>query len=380
VKNSRFMDVSGLIGLSNFIKGDHSMHKLINWIRRHQIVAFYILTFAISWSLAFSYDAIVNRDQFLLAPIAFVAICGPGLAGIIISSVTNTQPKQGSRKRFWIVLIVAWFASILIILANSKFIEQIPLSPAMVGIIIIAVIPVAYIIASAYSRNPSIKSYLVSLIRLRGVWGWSLVALLLLPALFLLSVPVSAFLNRQPNLISQFPALSYSLFGLVAVKFLYQLFFFNATGEETGWRGFVLPRLQARTSPLIAALITGFLWASWHFPFWRSDGSPVLTMAFWIEMWAAHILASFLIVWLCNRAKGSILVAGIAHAAMNTVQAFAPFGSLLFLVLSVAALVMILVDRMWKRLPPDHPAVYQELNSIHLEKENKEEILEVSHV
>jgi membrane protease YdiL (CAAX protease family) len=356
------------------------MHKLINWIRRHQIVAFYILTFAISWSLAFSYDAIVNRDQFLLAPIAFVSICGPGLAGIILSGVTNTQPNQGSRKAFWIAFLAAWFVSALVYLANSKFIEQIPLSPAMVGIIIIAVIPVAYIIASAYSRNPSIKSYLASLIRLRGVWGWSLVALLLLPALFLLSVPVSAFLNRQPNLISQFPALSYSLFGLVAVKFLYQLFFFNATGEETGWRGFVLPRLQARTNPLIAALIIGFFWGSWHFFFWRSDGSPVLTMAFWIEMWTAHILASFLIVWLCNRAKGSILVAGIAHAAMNTVQAFAPFGSLLFLVLSVAALVMILVDRMWKRLPPDHPAVYQEPNSFHLEKENKKELLEVSYV
>jgi hypothetical protein len=27
--------------------------------------------------------------------------------------------------------------------------------------------------------------------------------------------------------------------------------------------------------------------------------------------------------------------------------------------LLVAALVMILVDRMWKKLPPDHPAVYQ---------------------
>jgi len=356
------------------------MHKLVNWIRRHQIIAFYILTFAISWSLAFSYDAIVNRDQFLLLPIVFVAICGPGLAGIIISAVTNTHPKQGSRKAFWVAFLAAWFVSALVCLANSKFIEQNPLSPAMVGIIIIAVIPVAFVIASAYSRNPSVKSYLASLVRLRGVLGWFLVALVLIPALFLISVPVSVFLGVQPSLSNQFPEISLSLLGLVAVKFLYQFFFFNATGEETGWRGFVLPRLQARTSPLIAALITGFFWASWHFFFWRSDGSPVLTMEFWIEMWTAHILASFLIVWMCNRAKGSILVAGTAHAAMNTVQAFAPFGNLLFLVLSVAALVMILVDRMWKRLPPDHPAVYQELNSIHLEKENKKEILEVSHV
>ena len=97
-------------------------------------------------------------------------------------------------------------------------------------------------------------------------------------------------------------------------------------------------------------------------------------------MYIGHILFSILIVWICNRAKGSILVAGLSHAATNTAQAFIPTCALLILTLSVSVLVMIFVDRMWKKLPPDHPAVYKELNSIHLEKENKKEILEVSHV
>jgi membrane protease YdiL (CAAX protease family) len=356
------------------------MNKLTNWIKSHQVVAFYILTFTITWGLGFSYDAFLNREQYLLLPIVFVATCGPGLAGIIISAVTNTQPNQGSRKAFWIAFLVAWFVSALVCLANLKFIDQFPLSPAAVGLFTIATVPVAFVIASAYSRNSSVRSYLSSLVRLRGVWGWSFVALVLLPALFLISVPVSTFLGVQPGLSAQFPEISVSLFGLVAVKFLYQFFFFNATGEETGWRGFALPRLQARTSPLIASLITGFFWASWHFPFWGYDGAPVLTMGFWIEMWTAHILVSFLIVWMCNRAKGSIMVAGIAHAAMNTVQAFTPFGNLLLLVLSVVALVMILVDQMWKRLPPDHPAVHHEPVMIKFDKNNSEEILEVSHV
>jgi membrane protease YdiL (CAAX protease family) len=336
------------------------MNKIANWVKDHQVVAFYILTFSISWGLSISYDVCVRRGQYLLLPIAFVAICGPGLEGIIISAVINSQPKRGSRKPFWIAFIVAWFVSALVGLANLTFFEKVSLSPAVVGLFTIAALPVAFVIASAYSRNPAVRSYLSSLVRLRGVMGWAHVALLLLPALFLISIPVSTFLGKQPNLSNQFPEISLSLLGLFTVKFLYQFLFFNATGEETGWRGFALPRLQARTSPLIAALITGFFWASWHFPFWRSDGSPVLTMGFWIEMWVAHILASFVIVWMCNRAKGSILVAGIAHAAMNTVQAFAPNGNLLFLIIAVAALVLIIVDRMWKRLPPDHPAVYRE--------------------
>jgi hypothetical protein len=97
-------------------------------------------------------------------------------------------------------------------------------------------------------------------------------------------------------------------------------------------------------------------------------------------MYFAHFLLSVMIVWICNRAKGSILVAGIAHAALNTVQAFTPFGSMLLPVLSVAALVMILFDRMWVKLPPDYPAVYRQPGTGNLEAGIKKEILEVSHV
>jgi membrane protease YdiL (CAAX protease family) len=37
-------------------------------------------------------------------------------------------------------------------------------------------------------------------------------------------------------------------------------------GEEAGWRGFALPRLQNRFSPLTSSLALGFLWANWHVP------------------------------------------------------------------------------------------------------------------
>jgi uncharacterized protein len=70
-------------------------------------------------------------------------------------------------------------------------------------------------------------------------------------------------------------------------------------------------------------------------------------------------LFSVLIVWICNRAKGSILVAGLTHAATNTAQSFLQIPSiLLIMTFSVAALIVIIADRMWKKLPPDHPAVY----------------------
>lgn len=335
------------------------MQKLRKWIKNHQVTAFFLITFAITWGLGFAYNAVLNQDQFLWLPLAFLSICGPGLTGIIISTATNTQPKQGSRKGFGVAFLVAWSMVTSVYLTNWHFIESATLSPLLVGLFTIAVVPVAFVIASAYSRIPDVRSYLSSLVLLRGVWGWSLLALVLFPALFLIAYPLNSLINGQPIPTDQLPEISLSLVGLVVVKFLYQFFFFNATGEETGWRGFVLLRLQVSTSPLIAALVIGVFWASWHFFFWRADGRPVGTLDFWLDMYVGHVLLSILIVWICNRAKGSILVAGVAHAATNTVQAFVPVWGPLLLVLSVTTLVVVLVDRMWKKLPQSHAAVYK---------------------
>ena len=73
-----------------------NLNKLTDWIKRHQVAAFYMITFTITWGLGFSYGAVLKRGQFLLAPLAFVAICGPALAGIIIAAVANTEPRQRS--------------------------------------------------------------------------------------------------------------------------------------------------------------------------------------------------------------------------------------------------------------------------------------------
>lgn len=337
------------------------MHKLTGWIKRHQIAAFFIIAFAITWGLGFSYGAVLKQNQFLLFPLVSVATCGPGLAGMIITAITNTQPRQGPRKAFWIAFFAAWFVSTLVFLANVKFIQHIPLSPTAVGLFVISVAPVAFVIASAFSRIPAMRSYLSSLIQLRGLAGWSLLGLALFPALLLISNLINSLVNRQPATSHQFPEISLALIGLILVKFLYQFFFFNATGEETGWRGFALPRLQARTSPLVAALIIALFWVPWHFFLWQAEGSPVLTWQYWLQQYIPIIPASVIIVWICNRARGSILVAGITHAAMNTAEAFIPVGDgwIMVLTLLAAVLMFILIDRMWRKLPSDQPVVYR---------------------
>lgn len=338
-----------------------NMKKLADWIKHHQITAFFGITFAITWGLGFSFSAAQIKGILWLYPVASLTTCGPALAGIIITALTHTQPRQGTRKAFWIAFFVAWVVSALVWLAYLTLFNAIPFSPALVVFSLVVVIPVAFVISMAYSRIPAVKNYVSSLIRLRGVWRWVLLALVFYPALVLLLIPVNSFLGRQPITDYPLPTFDLSLIGLIAVRFLYQFLFFNATGEEVGWRGFALPRLQAHTSPLIACLVLAFFWLPWHFFLWQSQGAPVDTWRFWINNGSMIILSSIITGWFFNHSQGSILVAGVIHAADNTTARVLPvldwFGYGYLVLKVVVALALILADRMWKKLPSDHPAV-----------------------
>lgn len=336
------------------------MTCLADWIRRHQIAAFFVITFAISYGLGFSYDAVMNRGISLLMPVAFITVCSPALTGIIISAVINTQPKQGKRRIFWIVFITAWIVSALVFIANNLFINQAPFSIWMAVFVFISVAPVAFVIGMAYSRIPPVKQYLSSLIRLSGVWGWELLALTLIPALVLLSIGISKTLGKPASAAVSYSANGMALIGLILVKFLYQFFFFNATGEEVGWRGFAFPRMQSIVNPLVACLVLNLIWPLWHAPFWAAEGRPVFTLEYWLQTYLELLPGTVIMSWLYNRSKGSILVAGSIHAAANT--AFAVFSNMNWWVYvwtsAAVALMMVLLDRMWRKLPQGHPAVH----------------------
>lgn len=336
------------------------MKHLADWLERHQLIAFFVLTFAITWGLGFSYPA-VYKGQILLAPLVFIATCGPALAGIIISATINTQPRQGNKRTFWIAFLVAWIVSLLVFLANNTFINHAPLSPIMIGFTIVVVIPVAFVISMAYSRISTVKNYLSSLVRLRPVWGWALLAAFWMPVLSLIAFLIEDQRGNFSLPSYGFPETGLALIGIITVKFLYQLFFFNATGEECGWRGFALPRLQARISPLVACLILNVFWPIWHLFLWMAEGKPITSPEYWAQTYLTHLSATVTISWFYNRSKGSILIAGIVHAAGNTAFAFFPNldWATYNWIAGVSALALILLDRMWKKLPPNHLAVYQ---------------------
>jgi membrane protease YdiL (CAAX protease family) len=83
--------------------------------------------------------------------------------------------------------------------------------------------------------------------------------------------------------------------------------------EEIGWRGFALPRLLARHSPLVASLILGVLWAAWHV---HPESWPHLRP---ILPWYGLSVLAFTVVltWLYLRTGGSLLAAVLLHTVSN---------------------------------------------------------------
>src|SRR5215217_1387334 len=113
------------------------------------------------------------------------------------------------------------------------------------------------------------------------------------------------------------PALSLgmSLLG-IAIFFAFSVVPGSALGEEIGWRGYVLPRLQSRMSALSASLIIAPIWGLWHLPLWLT-GDPVKTPTFYVAFFASVFPMSILLTWVYNSTGGSLLMVVLLHATVN---------------------------------------------------------------
>jgi membrane protease YdiL (CAAX protease family) len=122
--------------------------------------------------------------------------------------------------------------------------------------------------------------------------------------------------------------------------------------EEPGWRGFALPRLQPLYGPLVGTLILGLLWALWHLPeflvpAWAesSGGTGFLAIAKFVLI---AISFAIVITWVFNNTKGSVFMAILVHASIDTFSIplgilFSPSEVANSLLLSFGVLVVVLV-------------------------------------
>ena len=114
------------------------------------------------------------------------------------------------------------------------------------------------------------------------------------------------------------PALSLGIPSLLGLVIMLAIFIFpgSALGEEIGWRGYVLPRLQARMSALSASLLLAPIWALWHLPLWLT-GAPGRTPLIYAAFVVSAFGLSVLLTWVYNSTGGSLLLVVLLHGTIN---------------------------------------------------------------
>lgn len=86
-------------------------------------------------------------------------------------------------------------------------------------------------------------------------------------------------------------------------------------GEEPGWRGFALPRLQQCYGSIRGTAILGLLWSTWHLPNALFGGYTATSFSLFM---LATFATAFIYTWVYNRTGGSILLMMLLHSALNT--------------------------------------------------------------
>jgi membrane protease YdiL (CAAX protease family) len=229
---------------------------------------------------------------------------------------TATRPRTGLRQFVarhplvtFFVLCYALSWALWIPLAVLR--DAVPGALSSLAILVGSNVPSAVaIILTAVMRGKAGTRQLLGKLLIWRVRPWWYFMLLVPTALVLISITVVAVLFGGPT-----AALSGSVVAaVIAVAFM--TFPGSALGEEIGWRGFALPRLQYRRTALTASLILATLHALWHLPLWLrglADEPLSLYPAFVIQVIAIAVIYT----WLYNGTKASLLLAVLFHAALN---------------------------------------------------------------
>ena len=225
-------------------------------------------------------------------------------------------------------------------LANSGIL------PFKVPFLVALTVGYGFIVASLLMTGLTLgKEGLVTLLKRFLLWRVGLkwyLALLIMPSLCLMGVLLDAALTQTPLDFST--AYAHQIFGPSANLLLFVIPFFLVdvltNGEEIGWRGYVLPRLQARHSALTSALLLGVVWAFWHLPKFLSHWDTVTFAWYMVDTTAKSVLFA----WLYNNTKGSLLLTTLGHAALNTAGVFLPTATTVTNANSGAFIITVLLD------------------------------------
>ncbi len=307
------------------------------WIARHPMAAFLILAFSISW-IAYLLSMI---DMGVVNGFGVLYSLSPALAALIVSACLKPEAsgmQGGKRWRLFGVIAIAVLAVMTIrrLWVTPEWLSVVgnvnssAVYPSLLAVLVdvLGAVAVAYVLSGVWSPRQGARDLLRSLDprvqRVRWV-GW-IIALGIYPLTLLLGNALSRMLG-QPVTAARPGGVWYLLAPDALLIFLFNLLCAGGL-EEPGWRGFLLPFLQKKRSPLLASLILAVIWGLWHLPFFWSGGWPggVMGVVFFLLMEITPLAILFTAVF--NRFEGSLPIVMVLHASINTTPLFIPMSAI----------------------------------------------------
>jgi uncharacterized protein len=219
---------------------------------------------------------------------------------------------------FLIAYAGAWLVEAPVVLSRTGTgLLPLTLPPPLIAVLIAAATftgPTlsAFVVTGLIEGRAGVRRLLHRYVQWRVQFRWYLFVLLVVPA----SEVVGAIV--LPGVAASYQPLTLSMVLGYPLAFVATFALGGPLGEEPGWRGFALPRLQSRHGPLTGSLVLGVLWAAWHLPlFWSGVWTPP-TVANIVMFFVMTTALTVVMAWVFNNANGSLLITMLMHASFNT--------------------------------------------------------------
>ena len=147
--------------------------------------------------------------------------------------------------------------------------------------------------------------------------GWYVAALLITPLVALATLAVEGALGMPTATLEE-------IIGTLPISIIWPIF--AALGEEFGWRGFYLPRLQKRHTALGSSIVVGVAWGLWHIPTQYLAFRQYGLLVVFAYVFVVHIVAitaqSTVMTWVHNNARQSLLLMILFHFGLTSTTLF----------------------------------------------------------
>ena len=137
-------------------------------------------------------------------------------------------------------------------------------------------------------------------------------------------IPVGIYLFILVNIVLYFVSIEKVNFSLIVVNspVMLAIIFIRsllsgATGEELGWRSFLLAEFQKKYKPVQSAIIVGFIWGLWHIPLWFITGYTGINLFIYIVCFLISIVSASVVITFLYNKSGNLFSAIFYHFLFN---------------------------------------------------------------